>query len=86
MPELNIQLCQAFDHQSSHARQALEGQSANSATLFAQITLSHQLAAAARAILGSPHIAYTSILTLAVWAAVAAAAALLLWRRDGAAA
>jgi len=91
--------------------QALEGQSANSATLFvmlglsftggllipdprlpagirhaAQITPSHQLAAAASAILGGPHITYTSILTLAVWAAAAAAAALLLWRRDGAAA
>ena len=91
--------------------QALEGQSANTATLFvmlglsfiggllipdprlpvgirhaAQITPSHQLAAAARAALSGQHIVYTTVLTLALWTAAAAAAALLLWRRDGAAA
>jgi ABC-2 type transport system permease protein len=91
--------------------QALEGQSANSATLFvmlglsfiggllipdprlpasirhaAQITPSHQLATAARATLSGQHIASTTVLTLALWAAAATAAALLLWRRDGAAA
>jgi ABC-2 type transport system permease protein len=91
--------------------QALEGQAANSATLFvmlglsfiggllipdprlpadirhaAQIMPSHQLAAAARAPLSGQHIAYMTVLTLAVWTAASAAAALLLWRRDGAAA